>query len=97
MDNIHCKKKTCKTDTCSCARSLNHIKRIEGQIKTLKEYIEEGKRCEDVAMLTTSIAKSFDTLRAQTIKNFFINEILKGKVSQKDQEKIDTIFKLYKK
>ena len=77
--------------------SLNHLKRIEGQIKTLKKYIEEGKRCEDVAMLTTSIAKSFDTLRAQTVKNFFINEILKGKVSQKDQEKIDAIFKLYKK
>ena len=85
-------------DSCACIKSLNHLNRIEGQIRTLKRYIEEGKRCEDVALLTTSITKSFDTLRAKTLENFFINEILlEQKLSKKDLEKIDKIFKLYKK
>lgn len=88
----------CKNMQCSCKDSLNHISRIEGQMKTLKKYVEGGKRCEEVAMLTTSIAKSFDTLRAKTLQNFFINEILpEKKLSKKEMEKIDKIFKLYKK
>lgn len=93
-----CNNSSCKVESCACIKSLNHLNRIEGQIKTLKKYVAEGKKCEEVAMLTTSIAKSFDTLRAKTLKNFFINEILsEKKLSKKDLEKIDQIFKLYKK
>jgi len=83
---------------CSCKKSFNHLSRIEGQIKTLKKYINEGKKCEDVAMLTTSIAKSFDTLRMRTLKNFFKNEVLyDNKISKKTEDTIDKILKLYKK
>ena len=98
MKEKKCNYKKCKNKICSCKDSLNHISRIEGQIRTLKKYIEDGKKCEDVAMLTTSIAKSFDTLRAKTLQNFFINEILPDKkLSKKESEKIEKIFKLYKK
>jgi len=93
----HCKKQGCDKK-CTCKESLNHLSRIEGQIRTLKKYIGEGRRCEDVAILTTSIAKSFDTLRAKTLKSFFINEILSDrKLSKKDLLRIEEIFKLYKK
>jgi len=94
-------KKTCgisKQRSCDCSNTINHLSRIEGQIKTLKIYIEEGKRCEDVALLTTSIAKSFDTLRIKTLKNFLMNDILDDKeISKKDIGKIDEILRLYKK
>ncbi len=92
--------KVCKSKghNCACKESLDHLNRIEGQIRTLKKYIEEGKRCEEVALLSTSIAKSFDTLRTRTLRNFFINEVLYGKkLSKKDEERIDKILKLYKK
>jgi DNA-binding FrmR family transcriptional regulator len=95
---MKCCKKQVKNKKCACRESLNHLSRIEGQIRTLKKYIEEEKRCEDVAILTTSIAKSFDTLRAKTLKSFFINEILSNKeLSKKDLLRIEEIFKLYKK
>lgn len=95
---MKCCKKNKMKRKCDCRSSLNHLARIEGQISTLKRYIEEGKKCEDVAMLTTSIAKSFDSLRAKTLKNFFINEILADKMlSKKDILRIEEIFKLYKK
>ncbi len=95
-----CNKNCCKKveKKCECKDLLNHINRIEGQIKTLKKYVNEGRRCEDVAMLSTSIAKSFDSLRVQTLRNFFINEILAGiQLGAKDKKRIEDILKLYKK
>jgi DNA-binding FrmR family transcriptional regulator len=78
--------------------TLAHIKRIQGQIDTLVKYIEEGKRCSDVSMLTTSIAKSFDTLRFRTLEGFILNHLLEGK--KVPGEKIKTfasLISLYKK
>ena len=95
-----CQKKCCniKKKDCSCKESLNHLNRIEGQIRTLKNYIDEGRRCKDVAMLSASIAKSFDTLRARTLKNYFLNDVLEGKkMAEKQKEEIEQILKLYKK
>jgi len=83
---------------CTCKKSLNHLNRIEGQIKTLKKYIDEGRRCKDVAMLSASIAKSFDTLRARTLKNYILNDVLNGKkIEENQKEEIEQILKLYKK
>ncbi|RUM72108.1 MAG: hypothetical protein DSZ10_05440, partial [Sulfurovum sp.] len=87
-----------KERSCECKTTLNHLSRIEGQIRALKQYIEEGKRCKDVAMLSASIAKSFDTLRARTLKNFILNEVLgEAKIQSKKEEEIEEILKLYKK
>ena len=106
MKNRKCENKCCdmkdggkgKERSCECKTTLNHLSRIEGQIKALKQYIEEGKRCRDVAMLSASIAKSFDTLRARTLKNFILNDVLSGiKIPSKKEEEIDEILKLYKK
>lgn len=95
---MKCIDKKYKKKVCSCSENINHLNRIEGQIRTLKKYMQEGRRCEDVAMLTTSIAKSFDTLRATTLKNFFINDVFESeKISKFKMEQIDKIFKLYKK
>lgn len=96
IKNMKCENK--KSKKCSCKKSLNHLNRIEGQIKTLKKYLEQGRKCEDVAMLTTSVAKSFDTLRTTTLKNFLRNEVfVNQKVSKKMEETIDNVLKLYKK
>ena len=92
--------KHCKNikKTCDCENNLNHLNRIEGQIRALKKYIEEGKKRKDVAMLSASITKSFDTLRARTLKNFVLNDILDGaKISIKKEKEIEEILKLYKK
>ncbi|OGF50744.1 MAG: hypothetical protein A2044_07825 [Candidatus Firestonebacteria bacterium GWA2_43_8] len=79
--------------------TLIHIKRIQGQIDTLVKYIEQGKPCLDVAMLTTSIAKSFDTLRFRTLEGFIVNHILEGKGVSKEKriKKLNSLISLYKK
>ena len=59
--------------------SLDHLNRIQGQIETLKKYLAEDRCCSEIALLTTSIAKSFDSLRTKTLEGFIINELLSEK------------------
>jgi len=79
--------------------TLVHIRRIQGQIDALVKYIEQGKDCMDIAMLTTSIAKSFDTLRFRTLEGFIINHILEGNGVSKEKriKMLNSLILLYKK
>lgn len=79
-------------------KTIHHLNRILGQIETLKEYINKDKSCCDIAQLTTSIAKSFDSLRAKTLEGFVLNEFSEGnQVSSEKKEMLEKILKLYKK
>lgn len=79
-------------------KNIDHLNRIQGQIKTLKKYLEQEESCGEIAQLTTSIAKSFDTLRAKTLEGFVLNEFLSGrKVSEEKKKKLKRIINLYKK
>lgn len=79
--------------------TLVHIKRIQGQIETLTEYIEQGRDCLDIAMLTTSIAKSFDALRFRTLEGFIVNHIMEAKGISKEKriKTLNSLISLYKK
>jgi DNA-binding FrmR family transcriptional regulator len=87
-----------KVATKQCTQNIQHLNRIQGQIETLKKYIEDNKCCGEIAQLSTSIAKSFDTLRANTLKNFILNEFSSDKkVSVTKIKKLENIINLYKK
>lgn len=79
--------------------TLNHLNRIQGQIETLKEYIDKDACCIDIAMLVTSIAKSFDSLRSKTLEGSIINQILNGgdRLSAQQKKQIQQVINLYKK
>jgi len=82
-----------------CQQNINHLNRIQGQIETLKKYIEEGKCCAEIAQLTTSITKSFDSLRATTLESFILNEFSSSdkKIPRRKIDKLKQIINLYKK
>lgn len=77
--------------------TLDHICRIEGQLQRLKQYIADDGACVDIALLTTSVAKSFDGLRVRTLEGFIINEIVDKKISKKTMSDLQMLLKLYKK
>jgi DNA-binding FrmR family transcriptional regulator len=78
--------------------SIDHLSRIQGQMETLKKYMEGNKNCADIAQLTTSIAKSFDALRTKTLEGFILNELLgKENISPCKMEKLNRVLNLYKK
>ena len=78
--------------------ALNHLNRISGQIAGLKKLIEADGSCFDIAQLTTSVAKSFDSLRAKTLEGFILNHLLERKgLPPKKMEALNKIINLYKK
>lgn len=78
--------------------TLNHINRIQGQLKTLRKYVEENRSCEEISSLATSVAKSFDTLRARTLRGFIKYDLLDGKeVSDGKLEQLEKLLNLHKK
>lgn len=79
--------------------TVDHLNRIQGQIEALKKCVESDADCIDIATLTTSIAKSFDSLRNKTLEGSIINQVLKDGInlSEKRKNQIQQIIKLYKK
>jgi len=79
--------------------NIYHLNRIQGQIETLKKYLASDKcHCIDIALLTTSIAKSFDGLRTKTLEGFILNEVLENKkIAPEKIKKLKKIINLYKK
>ncbi len=78
--------------------TLNHINRIQGQMETLKKYVEENRSCEEISSLATSIAKSFDTLRARTLRGFIKYDLMEGKaIPEKRLEQLEKLLNLHKK
>jgi DNA-binding FrmR family transcriptional regulator len=78
--------------------TLHHISRIQGQIEALKKYVEGDKSCEEISSLATSIAKSFDTLRARTLRGFIKYDLLEGKeMPEKRLEQLEKLLNLHKK
>lgn len=53
-----------------CKKLLNHISRLEGQLRRLRAEIETESGCEHVIPLALSAAKSFDSLRASMVEQF---------------------------
>jgi len=78
-------------------KTIHHINRILGQLETLKKYVDGDKACEDIAMLTTSIANSFDTLRLRTLEGFILNNIITDKTESKKIAQLSKLLQLYKK
>ncbi len=77
--------------------TINHINRILGQLKSLKNYVETDKDCEQIASLTTSVSKSFSTLRARTLEGFILNEIATKDTQKNKIEQLKRLMNLYKK
>jgi len=79
-------------------QSIVHLTRIQGQINTLKKYIEGDFDCINIAILTASIVKSFDSFRNRVLEGNIMNQVHKSKcrISKGQQEQIQKIIKLYK-
>jgi len=78
-------------------KTLHHINRIEGQIKVLKKYIEEGKSCQKIAQLTASITQSFSALQIRTLEGFIRNQLLEEEINEEKRSQLESLLKLYKK
>ncbi|MHB8903554.1 MAG: metal-sensing transcriptional repressor [Patescibacteria group bacterium] len=78
--------------------TIHHLNRIMGQMASLKKLIEDNASCFEIAQLTASITKSFDSLQARTLEGFMLNHILEGKqISDQKAEDLKKIISLSRK
>lgn len=85
------------SSTANCQKIIHHLSRIQGQIESLKHAVEAGNTCDDVAMLTSSILRSFDSARASIVETYILEDILGGKkVSADKAAKLSRVVSLYK-
>lgn len=80
-----------------CKKTIGHINRIIGQLKTLRSYVEDEKGCHDIASLATSITKSCDSLRMRTLEGFVLHDICESDLSADQKDKLQKIIERYKK
>ena len=74
---------------------VNHISRIQGQLETLKKNLQNEEEPYDLATLTTSTIKSFDSLRAKIIENYILSDLAAdAEISAHDLERLQTILKI---
>ncbi len=79
---------------------LSRVNRIEGQVKGIKNMIEEGKYCVDILTQIKAIRSALKGLELQILEGHanhcLMNAVKSG--SQKDtEEKINEIMELIKK
>lgn len=80
-----------------CKEVVNHISRLEGQLRRLKNDIESNQSCEKIVQLSLSSAKSFDSLRAKIITAYIEQNVLPDASAsvdlQKDLQKLYSLIK----
>jgi DNA-binding FrmR family transcriptional regulator len=81
-----------------CKELKAHLSRIQGQINTLKDYIESDRDCKDIVNLSLSVGKSFDAYKAKLTEAYVSRELLeKGKISSNDFEGLLDFIRMIKK
>ena len=79
----------------NCAKIVQHLNRIQGQIDALKGYIEAKRSCEDVSHLTKSIITSFSSVRASIIEEMLTEEFT-DKMEPREIERLHSVLALHK-
>jgi len=67
---------------------------IEGQVRGIKQMIENDRNCEEIIMQMSAINKSLKSLSNNIIKNYLSNHIIDD-IKNNKIESIDEVFSLF--
>jgi DNA-binding FrmR family transcriptional regulator len=76
-----------------CKPIIDHISRLEGQLKKLKQNITEHQSCEDMVPLALAVSKSFSSLKTKMLQQAMIHQF-QTNITEQNKETFDYIFKL---
>ena len=78
-----------------CKEIADHISRLEGQLKSLKNKVTDASSCEDVVHITLSTSKSFDSLKAKLVEGILRQKFLKKQTASSNKE-LESLLKIIK-
>lgn len=83
--------------TPQCKQLINHINRIEGQLKSIKKELEQTEPdCIKASQTLYSLSRSFAGLRQQFIETFLQKYMTPKKTKHAESEALAELLKLIK-
>lgn len=81
----------------NCKPIVDHLSRVEGQLRALRRLIEEGESCDKVAQLVSATSRSFDSLKGKVLQGFFEEKFLPQKaLTLKQKKDMEALMKMVK-
>ena len=89
MENCCCEKKKMRTDEEKRAL-INRLSRIEGQVRGIKQMLEEDKYCIDILTQTSATSSALNSFAKEILETHIRSCVSEG-VKNGDNEKIEEL------
>ncbi len=89
MENCCCEKKKMRTDEEKRAL-INRLSRIEGQVRGIKQMLEEDKYCIDILTQTSATSSALNSFAKEILETHIRSCVSEG-VKNGDDEKIEEL------
>ena len=89
MENCCCEKKKMRTDEEKRAL-INRLSRIEGQVRGIKQMLEEDKYCIDILTQTSATSSALNSFAKEILESHIRSCVSEG-VKNGDDEKIEEL------
>ena len=75
---------------------INHLNRIEGQVRGLKKMVEEGKYCPDILTQSLAVENSLESFNAQLLENHLTEHVAHQFMHGQSSKAVSELIKIYK-
>lgn len=75
---------------------INHLNRIEGQIRGLKGMVEKGRYCPDILIQSLAVENSLESFNAQLLENHLTEHVAHQFQHGESQRAIKELIKIYR-
>ena len=89
MENCCCEKKKVRTDEEKRAL-INRLSRIEGQVRGIKQMLEDDKYCIDILTQTSATSSALNSFAKEILESHIRSGVSEG-VKNGDNEKIEEL------
>ena len=89
MENCCCEKKKMRTDEEKRAL-INRLSRLEGQVRGIKQMLEEDKSCIDILTQTSATSSALNSFAKEILETHIRSCVSEG-VKNGDDEKIEEL------
>jgi DNA-binding FrmR family transcriptional regulator len=75
---------------------INHLNRIEGQIRGLKKMVENSKYCPDILTQSLAVENSLESFNAHLLENHLTEHVHHQFLHGQSKKAVSELIKIYK-
>ena len=74
---------------------INHLNRIEGQVRGLKKMVETGRYCPDILTQSLAVENSLESFNAQLLENHLTEHVAHQFQHGQSNKAVKELIKIY--